>query len=544
MARLPTPGGDDGNWGNVLNDYLSQTLKPDGTLKDNAVTSNTIAPNAITSVKIASDAVGAAQIADGSISETLLDGSVQTKLNQGAPTWSTLSGKPVVIGAGADQTAARSAINAASRQSYFVDDYAGSDPTGTSPSDAAVAAAIAALGVNPGVIEFGQGRYRLNSTKELAHPGQYFKAQGIGLTTIDYRGTGPALKCWDSTVNPNGLEAPGYGGGVLGGMTIDGTQNTNDGSIGLLVGDLVKPTVEDAYIVGFTRPGSIGFLGQNRYSWTEYGSFRIKSSYNTNCFVLEAHPSHPLPIITSSKTSFSYNYFHFAFSAEANQNGLVVRRHTSIIGASWFMNFNCNLGTTNTAAAITVGENSTDDCHIQGFLAWMGEATNPGDVAHYDMNIGANSSLRGHGSLVFLDYTNNPWRAGTAVPYRVVFSGRVNSPSLGHYSEAEIPFTTIGDPGRFGAKGDDANYINIEEGDNGNWPALTARGPSDDIGMLINTKGFGELQYNYQPVAVTAGAAPATANSPGVWRQMVCDNDYLYVCVSENVWKRIPLQSF
>ncbi len=33
MARLPTPGGDDGSWGNILNDYLSVEHDVDGTLK-------------------------------------------------------------------------------------------------------------------------------------------------------------------------------------------------------------------------------------------------------------------------------------------------------------------------------------------------------------------------------------------------------------------------------------------------------------------------------------------------------------------------------
>jgi len=36
MARLPVPGGDQGTWGNVLNDYLSVSLNSDGTLKDAA----------------------------------------------------------------------------------------------------------------------------------------------------------------------------------------------------------------------------------------------------------------------------------------------------------------------------------------------------------------------------------------------------------------------------------------------------------------------------------------------------------------------------
>jgi hypothetical protein len=33
MSRLPQPGSDKGTWGDVLNDYLSQSLNSDGTLK-------------------------------------------------------------------------------------------------------------------------------------------------------------------------------------------------------------------------------------------------------------------------------------------------------------------------------------------------------------------------------------------------------------------------------------------------------------------------------------------------------------------------------
>lgn len=31
MARLPTPGGDDGNWGSILNEFLETEHNPDGT---------------------------------------------------------------------------------------------------------------------------------------------------------------------------------------------------------------------------------------------------------------------------------------------------------------------------------------------------------------------------------------------------------------------------------------------------------------------------------------------------------------------------------
>ncbi len=39
MARLPTPGGDDGSWGDVLNDFLDESHNLDGTLKTSSVQS-------------------------------------------------------------------------------------------------------------------------------------------------------------------------------------------------------------------------------------------------------------------------------------------------------------------------------------------------------------------------------------------------------------------------------------------------------------------------------------------------------------------------
>lgn len=47
MSRLPTPGSDDGNWGEILNDYLEQAHKSDGTLKDDILTDAAISPDNI-----------------------------------------------------------------------------------------------------------------------------------------------------------------------------------------------------------------------------------------------------------------------------------------------------------------------------------------------------------------------------------------------------------------------------------------------------------------------------------------------------------------
>ncbi|QQS19263.1 hypothetical protein IPL68_03430 [Candidatus Saccharibacteria bacterium] len=70
-SRLPTPGGDDGTWGAILNDYLAQAHKTDGTLKDDVVTAAALAPGAVT----------ATGVADATISEAKLDGALQAKVN-------------------------------------------------------------------------------------------------------------------------------------------------------------------------------------------------------------------------------------------------------------------------------------------------------------------------------------------------------------------------------------------------------------------------------------------------------------------------------
>lgn len=46
MARLPVSGSDDGVWGTILNDYLSQAHASNGALKSGTVTNDTVASSA------------------------------------------------------------------------------------------------------------------------------------------------------------------------------------------------------------------------------------------------------------------------------------------------------------------------------------------------------------------------------------------------------------------------------------------------------------------------------------------------------------------
>lgn len=80
MARLPTPGSDNNTWGEILNDFLSQELNGDGSLKK----ANDIAAaaQAANNAQAAADSKYA-KPADG-IPQTDLASSVQTKLDQAA----------------------------------------------------------------------------------------------------------------------------------------------------------------------------------------------------------------------------------------------------------------------------------------------------------------------------------------------------------------------------------------------------------------------------------------------------------------------------
>lgn len=53
MARLPIPGSDSGDWGNVLNDFLSQSLAGDGKLKPDTIETAHLKDDSVTLDKLA-----------------------------------------------------------------------------------------------------------------------------------------------------------------------------------------------------------------------------------------------------------------------------------------------------------------------------------------------------------------------------------------------------------------------------------------------------------------------------------------------------------
>jgi len=91
MARLPVVGGDSGNWGTILNDFLEVSLNQDGTIQPAALTAagavtsvNTIAPNQSGSVTLTAANVGAYAKPSGGIPSSDMSSPVQQALTAGA----------------------------------------------------------------------------------------------------------------------------------------------------------------------------------------------------------------------------------------------------------------------------------------------------------------------------------------------------------------------------------------------------------------------------------------------------------------------------
>src|SRR5690349_6842437 len=59
MVRLPVPGSDEGNWGTLLNDFLSQSHANDGTIKAGVIPESALASSVQTKINSVAGPTGA-----------------------------------------------------------------------------------------------------------------------------------------------------------------------------------------------------------------------------------------------------------------------------------------------------------------------------------------------------------------------------------------------------------------------------------------------------------------------------------------------------
>lgn len=88
MARLPQPGGDEGVWGDVLNEYLQISLNTDGTLKTSAAPVSSVAGKT-GAVTLAKGDVGLGNADNTSDVSKPISTATQTALNAKASTTTT-----------------------------------------------------------------------------------------------------------------------------------------------------------------------------------------------------------------------------------------------------------------------------------------------------------------------------------------------------------------------------------------------------------------------------------------------------------------------
>ncbi len=220
MARLPQPGGDNGQWGTILNDYLTQSHNADGSLKSGIVAETNLTSAVVTKLNstgsLPDGSVTTTKLADGAVTNDKLDGATVTALDAtigtpardranhtGSQAISTVSGlQEALDGKAPAITIVASAAN-----------FAGIDDTGIATCSTAFQTAIDSL--NDGdTLEVPAGKYRvsgLSSTGKTWHlrmlPGAEF-IQASNVTVLQVRGA------WDSAlaVSAVGVETPSVGG--------------------------------------------------------------------------------------------------------------------------------------------------------------------------------------------------------------------------------------------------------------------------------------------------------------------------------------------
>ncbi|MFA5004321.1 MAG: hypothetical protein WC498_03545 [Candidatus Saccharimonadales bacterium] len=199
MSRLPVPGGDSGSWGNVLNDFLAVEHNPDGSLKK------------------AADIADAKTKADGAVQTTQI-GAVNgvAPLNGSGKVPNTvLSGVALVDGTVqtiTEPNKIQALTNLGTARIVTLEQFGGSISATAAQNDAAISAAITALGTTGGTIfASGIGIYQFAAAHDFNNADLVGCGGGTGVPATTFKATAAAAQFNFSN-----------GGSITGNFQIDG----------------------------------------------------------------------------------------------------------------------------------------------------------------------------------------------------------------------------------------------------------------------------------------------------------------------------------
>jgi Repeat of unknown function (DUF5907) len=240
MTRLPSVGGDNGNWGQLLNDFLLTEHNPDGTLKKAADISTAQATAASRYEKPI-----------GGIPEADLDTSVQAKLNAGASAVPdatvTIKGKLQLAG-DLTGTASSPQITAGA----VIDSKIAIGANINQSKIQNLTSDLAARYVKPvGGVPLGDLTSSIQASLGKADIAEQATNKGLagGYASLDGAGKVPASQLpnaimryqgvWNASANnPSLIDGSGDAGDVYR-VSVAGSQNLGSGSISFSVGDYI-----------------------------------------------------------------------------------------------------------------------------------------------------------------------------------------------------------------------------------------------------------------------------------------------------------------
>ncbi len=391
--RLPTPGSDNGTWGDILNDFLSQSHNADGTLQSSIIADTNIASSA-------------------AISKTKLASSVQTSLtaadNAAPKPAAGTDGKPLkwnnTSGQLEDATTQLDATYAPVR-TFDVKAY-GATGNGTTDDTAAIqAAATALVAVQDGTLFFPAGHYKVTTSDLLTlnYPGLSVVGEGIGATFIEptFAVTGDVIR-WQ--MNPWTI-APA---GRIANLTIDGA-NAGAGACGLHVGDVFNHCLDNVVVQNFGGAGSLGIHFDNVTHWTEECTWtNVYASLNKIGVLFD---------VNGGTNSWGYNRISLRVNSWGGQTGVAFKGGGIYYGGSLQV-------TGNLADAGCIGIDVRDTCSLNGAFAIALESAN---TLATGLKLAAGTYFKGAG---YVDLANGITTNTNAGSFNLGFGGWFNVPGI------------------------------------------------------------------------------------------------------------------